>query len=84
MHFECKICNQILKIKRFSRFAKGLSYLAIVVKNVKEKYGKDYGLKNESGIRELHLHLVLFSQFLSFNEKQISVKSAQLADFPLV
>jgi len=29
----------------FSRFAKGLSYLAIVVKNVKGKYGKDYGCK---------------------------------------
>jgi len=45
----------------FCRFAKGLSYLAIVVKNVKEKYGKDYRLKNDSGFRELHLHLVLFS-----------------------
>jgi len=68
MHFECKICNQILKIKRFfSRFAKGLAYLAIVVKNVKEKYGKDYRLKNDSGFRELHLHLLLFSQFLCFN-----------------
>jgi len=51
----------------FSRFAKRLLYLAIVVKNVKEKYGKDYRLKNDSGFRELHLHLLLFSQFLCFN-----------------
>jgi len=74
MHFECKICTQILKIKRFLvEFAKGLPYLAIVVKNVKEKYGKDYRLKKDSGFRELHLHLVLFSQFLCFNvEENIS------------
>ena len=44
----------------FSRFARGLSYLAIVVKNVKEKYGKDYRLKKVLEFRELHLHLLLF------------------------
>ena len=53
----------------FSRFAKRLSYLAIVVKNVKEKYGKDYRLKKDSWFHELHLHWMLFSQFHFFNVK---------------
>jgi len=48
LHLACKVCNQIFGIKHFLvSFTEDLSYLAIVVKNVKEKYGKDYRLQKD-------------------------------------
>jgi len=61
LHLACKVCNQIFGIKHFLvSFTEDLSYLAIVVKNVKEKYGKNYRLQKRLGLGELHLHLLLF------------------------
>ena len=65
----------------FSRFAKGLAYLAIVVKNVKEKYGRNYRLKNDSWFHDCLYTCCFFHSFFVLMKKQISAKSAQLADF---
>jgi hypothetical protein len=55
----------------FSRFAKGLPYLAIVVKNVKEKYGKDYRLKKDSGfVNCIYTTLGAFFTVSCFNVKE--------------